>query len=151
MLVVQRIACQAQIEAADIVIRPRVGHIRWDEMARADELLAAGREAALESMDEIRGPDGSGDEVPTEMVPIAPWTRILTKRPQTYVVRKLILPSVSRVNYDRWLIARPLVFGVSIVVHYCPRFPPTFPQSESSLKKPLAIKSYIRIHKLRLD
>lgn len=54
MLVVQRVAAQAQVELADFVIQPKVGHIRWDEMGRADELLAAGREAALESLVDIR-------------------------------------------------------------------------------------------------
>lgn len=54
MMVVQRTAAIHQLKAADIVIRPRVGHIRWDEMARADELLAAGYEAAIETMDEIK-------------------------------------------------------------------------------------------------
>jgi NTE family protein len=53
MMVVQRTAAIHQLKAADIVIRPRVGHIRWDEMARADELLAAGYEAAIETIDEI--------------------------------------------------------------------------------------------------
>ena len=53
MLVVQRVAAQVQLEAADLVIRPHVGHIRWDEMARAEELLTAGREAAIESLPDI--------------------------------------------------------------------------------------------------
>lgn len=46
MLVVQRTAVRHQRQLADVVISPRVGHIRWDEMGRADELLAAGAEAA---------------------------------------------------------------------------------------------------------
>jgi NTE family protein len=54
MLVVQRLAAQAQVDLADLVIRPHVGHIRWDEMARADELLAAGREAVTESLADIQ-------------------------------------------------------------------------------------------------
>ncbi len=54
MLVVQRIAAQAQLDAADFVITPHVGHIRWDEMGRAEELLKAGREAVLESLSGIR-------------------------------------------------------------------------------------------------
>ena len=54
MLVVQRIAAQAQLDAADVVITPHVGHIRWDEMGRAEELLTAGREAVVESLAEIR-------------------------------------------------------------------------------------------------
>ena len=54
MLVVQRVAVQAQVALADLVIQPKVGHIRWDEMGRADELLAAGRAAALDSLADIR-------------------------------------------------------------------------------------------------
>ena len=54
MMVVQRTASLYQLQAADIVIRPRVGHIRWDEMTRADELIAAGYEAAIETMEEIK-------------------------------------------------------------------------------------------------
>jgi len=54
MLVVQRTASHYQIQSADLVIRPRVGHIRWDEMGRADELMEAGYVAAIEAMAEIR-------------------------------------------------------------------------------------------------
>lgn len=54
MLAVQRVAAQAQLELADLVIRPKVGHIRWDEMGRADELLAAGREAVAETVADLR-------------------------------------------------------------------------------------------------
>ena len=54
MLVVQRIAAQSQLDAADFVITPHVGHIRWDEMGRAEELLKAGREAVLEGLSGIR-------------------------------------------------------------------------------------------------
>jgi NTE family protein len=50
MLVVQKTASHYQLESADLVIRPKVGHIRWDEMGRADELIAAGYEAGLESI-----------------------------------------------------------------------------------------------------
>lgn len=54
MLLVQRTASQYQLESADFVIKPRVGHIRWDEMGRADELIAAGYEAAIECLPEIK-------------------------------------------------------------------------------------------------
>lgn len=54
MMVVQRTASLYQLKAADVVIRPRVGHIRWDEMTRADELIAAGYEAAVETIEEIK-------------------------------------------------------------------------------------------------
>ncbi len=53
MLVVQKTASHHQLSLSDHVIKPKVGHIRWDEMGRADELLAAGYEAGLESAPEI--------------------------------------------------------------------------------------------------
>ena len=54
MLLVQRTASFYQLEGADFVISPRVGHIRWDEMARAEELITAGYDAALESIPAIK-------------------------------------------------------------------------------------------------
>ena len=51
---VQRTASAQQLRAADIVIAPKVGHIRWDEMTRADELIAAGAEATLAVLEQIR-------------------------------------------------------------------------------------------------
>jgi NTE family protein len=53
MLVIQRTVSRYQLEVADVVVRPRVGHIRWDEMSRAKELMAAGYDAGLESVPEI--------------------------------------------------------------------------------------------------
>ncbi len=53
MLVVQRTASLYQTAVADMVIKPRVGHIRWDELARAKELIAAGYEAGLASIPDI--------------------------------------------------------------------------------------------------
>jgi NTE family protein len=53
-LVVQRTATAYQRQAADICVSPRVGHIRWDEMGRADELVAAGYEAARAALPNIR-------------------------------------------------------------------------------------------------
>jgi NTE family protein len=54
MMVVQRTVSTHEGRNADIVIRPKVGHIRWDEMSRAAEMLAAGEEAARESLADIR-------------------------------------------------------------------------------------------------
>jgi NTE family protein len=53
MLVIQRTAAAHQLREADIVIAPKVGHLRWDEMTRADEMIAAGEEAALSMIDDI--------------------------------------------------------------------------------------------------
>lgn len=54
MLVVQKVAGRAQLEFADCVISPRLGHIRWDEISRGEEFMAAGYEAAIEAMPKIR-------------------------------------------------------------------------------------------------
>ena len=53
MMVMQKTASHYQLSLSDFVIRPKVGHIRWDEMGRADELIAAGYAAGLESAPEI--------------------------------------------------------------------------------------------------
>ena len=54
MLIIQRTVSRVQLQAADLVIKPRVGHIRWDEMTRGEELLAAGYEAGAGSIQSIR-------------------------------------------------------------------------------------------------
>jgi NTE family protein len=54
MMVVQRTAAMHQWQDADLVIMPKVGHIRWDEMARADDLINAGRQAALSTIERIK-------------------------------------------------------------------------------------------------
>jgi NTE family protein len=54
MLVVQRTVSAHQLREADVVVKPRVGHIRWDEMNRAEELMQAGYEAGLESFETIQ-------------------------------------------------------------------------------------------------
>jgi NTE family protein len=54
MMVVQRTVSALQLQDADIVIRPRVGHIRWDEMKRADELIRLGEEAARATLARIQ-------------------------------------------------------------------------------------------------
>ena len=46
MLVMQRTAVEHQRQLADVVLSPAVGHLRWDEMARAEEFINAGVEAA---------------------------------------------------------------------------------------------------------
>ena len=54
MMVVQKIVSRTQLEMSDLVISPKVGHIRWDQVRRAGELMAAGYEAGLESIPRIR-------------------------------------------------------------------------------------------------
>ncbi len=54
MMVVQKIVSRTQLEMSDLVISPKVGHIRWDQVRRAGELMAAGYEAGVESIPRIR-------------------------------------------------------------------------------------------------
>lgn len=54
MLLVQRTVSTYELKNSDVIIKPKVGHIRWDEMGRAHELLKAGYEAGLEAVPEIR-------------------------------------------------------------------------------------------------
>lgn len=53
MLTLQQTVSQAQLRDADVVIQPRVGHIRWDQLSRSEELHAAGYAAAMESIEPI--------------------------------------------------------------------------------------------------
>jgi NTE family protein len=54
MLVVQRVAVEHQRQLADVVLSPAVGHLRWDELTRADEFIDAGVEAARSAMPVIK-------------------------------------------------------------------------------------------------
>ena len=54
MLVFQKAISHYQLESADLVIRPKVGHIRWDQIRKADQLIAAGYQAGLESIPRIK-------------------------------------------------------------------------------------------------
>lgn len=49
-----RAASKAHHYRADIVIIPKIAHIRPDEIGKIDELVKAGEEAALEKIDEIK-------------------------------------------------------------------------------------------------
>jgi len=51
---VERVVADQDRDDADVLIAPKVGHIRWDQTRRADELVKIGYETALESMDKIK-------------------------------------------------------------------------------------------------
>lgn len=51
---VERIVSNQEINKADIVITPLVGHIRWDETRRAREFIKIGYETALQSIPAIK-------------------------------------------------------------------------------------------------
>ena len=75
IMVVQRTVSTHEGRHADIVIKPKVGHIRWDEMARSRELLAAGEEATRELLPAIK----TLIEPPVEAQPT--WLQRLLHRP----------------------------------------------------------------------
>jgi NTE family protein len=51
---VERIVANQDRADADVLITPKVGHIRWDQTRRAEELLAAGYEAGMNAIDQIK-------------------------------------------------------------------------------------------------
>lgn len=51
---VERIVSNQESANADLIIVPRIGHIRWDETRRAEELLKIGYDTALESIADIK-------------------------------------------------------------------------------------------------
>lgn len=51
---VERIVADQDRPDADVLITPKVGHIRWDQTRRAEELVQAGYEAAIASIDRIK-------------------------------------------------------------------------------------------------
>jgi len=53
-IAVERIVSNQERANADLLITPKVGHIRWDQTRRADELVRAGYEAGLESIEKIK-------------------------------------------------------------------------------------------------
>jgi NTE family protein len=85
MLVVQKTASHYQLQSSDLVIQPKVSNIRWDEMGRADELIAAGYEAALESIPRIR-------ELIDEAIKAEPRWYQLRRRKKPLPKRVLSLP-----------------------------------------------------------
>jgi len=83
MMLVQRTASLYQLAAADVVVKPRVGHIRWDEMRRAQELIAAGYEAGVESIPEIETVIAAATEVAPKWHQLRRRREIPLKRPIT--------------------------------------------------------------------
>jgi predicted acylesterase/phospholipase RssA len=53
-MTVERIVSDQERADADVLIAPKVGHIRWDQTRRAGELIEAGYQAGLQAVEEIR-------------------------------------------------------------------------------------------------
>jgi NTE family protein len=54
ILLVQKTASSYQLQMSDLVITPKVGHIRWDEMGKAEELMEIGYAAGIESIPRVQ-------------------------------------------------------------------------------------------------
>lgn len=86
MLVVQKTASSYQLQMSDLVISPKVGHIRWDEMGRAEELMEIGYAAGIESIPRVR-------EIIDEAVQARPKWYQLRRRKKLLAKRALSLPT----------------------------------------------------------
>ncbi len=87
MIVVQRTVSAHQCNDADLVIRPRVGHIRWDELARADELIPAGEQAARATVERIKS------LIEAAPAPQPKWFQFLRRRtPEPHPDRRRFSP-----------------------------------------------------------
>jgi NTE family protein len=53
-IAVERIVSNQERADADVLIAPKVGHIRWDQTRRSNELVECGYRAGLEAIDEIK-------------------------------------------------------------------------------------------------
>jgi NTE family protein len=53
-IAVERIVSNQERPGADLLIVPKVGHIRWDQTARSKELVECGYQAGLAAIDAIR-------------------------------------------------------------------------------------------------
>lgn len=51
---VEKVVANQDRDDADVLITPKVGHIRWDQTRKADELVELGYEAAIASLDKIK-------------------------------------------------------------------------------------------------
>ena len=51
---VERIVSNQERQDADVLIAPKIGHIRWDQTRRSKELVKLGYEAGLAAIEEIR-------------------------------------------------------------------------------------------------
>jgi hypothetical protein len=51
---VERIVSNQERDTAEVLIVPKIGHIRWDQTRRSNELVKLGYEAGLSAIEEIR-------------------------------------------------------------------------------------------------
>ena len=86
ILLVQKTASSYQLQMSDLVITPKVGHIRWDEMGKAEELMEIGYAAGIESIPRVR-------QFIDEAIKAQPKWYQLRRRKKTLAKRVLTLPT----------------------------------------------------------
>jgi len=86
ILLVKKTASSYQLQMSDLVISPKVGHIRWDEMGKAEELMEIGYATGLESVPRIHA-------IIDEAVKAQPKWYQLRRRKQFLAKRALTLPT----------------------------------------------------------
>lgn len=63
-MLLMRTVAKHQLNNADIIIRPKVGHLRWDQVGRSREFIEAGEAATLEVIGSIKNLiNANGDEI----------------------------------------------------------------------------------------
>lgn len=86
ILLVQKTASSYQLQMSDLVITPKVGHIRWDEMGKAEELMEIGYAAGIESVPRVR-------QIIDEAIKAQPKWYQLRRRKKSLAKRALTLPT----------------------------------------------------------
>jgi len=66
-LAVEKIVSNQERDTADLLIVPKVGHIRWDQTRFSSELIRMGYEAGLAAIDEIKAMMQSYQRVPNQL------------------------------------------------------------------------------------
>jgi NTE family protein len=72
---VERIVSNQERQDADVLITPKIGHIRWDQTHRSKELVKLGYEAGLAAIDEIRAVIAASSRANTTPEPSAAAVR----------------------------------------------------------------------------
>lgn len=72
---VERIVSNQERTDADVLIAPKIGHIRWDQTRRSNELVKLGYEAGIAAIDEIRAVIQARTPDKTQFAPTAVGVR----------------------------------------------------------------------------
>ncbi len=70
-IAVERIVSNQERDDADVLIAPKIGHIRWDQTRRSRELVKLGYEAGLAAIEEIRAVIAGRTSAQTRFEPTA--------------------------------------------------------------------------------